>query len=121
MALDQLGPRVADPVRLAAPPPTRDQRRGVINGHVVHVDRYGNLVTDVPSEWVGAQRVSAKVGGAFVGRLATHYAELEPGVPALIAGSLGTIEVALRDQSAAAALVIRRGDAITIELQPPPS
>ena len=52
-------------------------------------------------------------------RLATHYAELEPGVPALIAGSLGTLEVALRDQSAAAALAVRRGDAITIELKAP--
>jgi S-adenosylmethionine hydrolase len=117
--LDQLGPRIEDAAPLAAPPPSRDEGRGVISGHVVHVDRYGNLVTDVPSSWVRAQRVSAKVGGAFVGRLATHYAELEPGVPALIASSLGTIEVALRDHSAAAALAVRRGDAITIELQAP--
>jgi hypothetical protein len=120
MPLGQLGPRIDDATRLAAPPPTRDETRGVITGHVVHVDRYGNLVTDIPSDWVRApQRISAQVGGALVGRLATHYAELEPGAPALIPGSLGTLEVAQRDQSAAAALTVRRGEAVTIELQLP--
>jgi S-adenosylmethionine hydrolase len=117
-ALDRLGPRIEDAVRLAPTPPARDQGRGVVTGSVVHVDRYGNAVTDIPAAWVGVQQVMAKVRGVHVLRLATHYAELEPGVPALIAGSLGTLEIALRDQSAAATLAIRRGDAITIELAP---
>jgi S-adenosylmethionine hydrolase len=118
--LHRLGPRIDDAERLAAPPPpARDQRRGVLTGSVVHVDRYGNAVTDIPAAWVRTERIRAKVGGAHVGRLATHYAELEPGVPALIAGSLGTLEIALRDQSAAATLAIRRGETITIELLPP--
>jgi S-adenosylmethionine hydrolase len=116
--LDRLGPRIEDAERLASPPPYRDQRRGVVTGSVVHVDRYGNAVTDIPATWVGAGQVMAKVRGVHVLRLATHYSELEPGVPALIAGSLGTLEIALRDESAATALAIRRGDAITIELGP---
>ena len=99
--------------------PTRDDSRGLVTGNVVHVDRYGNAITDVPAAWVRTAPIRARIGGAHVGRLATHYAELEPGVPALIVGSLGTLEIAIRDQSAAAALAIRRGDAITIELQPP--
>jgi S-adenosylmethionine hydrolase len=115
--VDRLGPRIDDPARLVAPrPPSRDEQRGVVNGNVVHVDRYGNAVTDIPAAWVRGEPIRARVGGAHVGRLATHYAELEPGVPALIAGSLGTLEIALRDESAAAALAIHRGDAITIEL-----
>jgi S-adenosylmethionine hydrolase len=116
--IERLGPRIHDPVRLPAPAPTRDDRRGVITGSVLHVDRYGNAVTDVPAAWVSGGPLRARVGGAHVGRLATHYAALEPGVPALIAGSLGTLEIALRDQSAAEALSIRRGDGVTIELLP---
>jgi S-adenosylmethionine hydrolase len=115
--IEHLGPRIDDATRLVAPPPpVRDDRRGVVTGNVVHVDRYGNAVTDIPASWVRAEPIRATVGGAQVARLATHYAELEPGVPALIVGSLGTVEIALRGQSAAAALAIRRGDAITIEL-----
>ena len=49
--------------------PRRDDARGIVRGHVVHVDRYGNLVTDVPAA-LGARAtlLSAQVGGAFVGR-----------------------------------------------------
>jgi S-adenosylmethionine hydrolase len=116
--LDRLGPRIDDAERLASPQPESDQERGVARGRVVHVDRYGNLVTDIPAAWIRDRRVRATIGTIEVRRSATHYAELEPGVPALLVGSLGTVEIALRDRSAAAVLGLGRGDAVTIELAP---
>src|SRR3954469_13196012 len=56
-----LGPEIADPRRLSAPPPRREPGR--ISGRVVHVDRYGNLVTNVPTGWLPAARCRAKVSG----------------------------------------------------------
>jgi S-adenosylmethionine hydrolase len=114
-ALESLGPRVDDAVRIGAPPPTLDAESGRIVGEVVHVDRYGNLVTNVPAAWIGDGGVRARVGALVLQQLATHYAELEPGVLALLIGSLGTLEIALRDQSAAAATGIVRGDVVTLE------
>jgi S-adenosylmethionine hydrolase len=115
-ALESLGPRVHDPVRLTGAKPARDAASGTITGHVVHVDRYGNLVTDVPFSWVRGRLVSARAGRLEARRLATHYAELPAGVLGVLAGSLGTLEIALRDGSAADATGAGRGDAITIEI-----
>ena len=118
-SLESLGPRVDDALRAGAAAPSRAADLGRIEGHVVHVDRYGNLITDVPRHWLGGELVRARVGALVVRRLATHYAELEPGVPALLVGSLGTLEIALRGESAAAATGIVRGDLVTIELARP--
>jgi S-adenosylmethionine hydrolase len=117
-ALDELGPRIVDPVRLPARPPHRDEARGRLEGHVVHVDRYGNLVTDLPGSWLRGRLSSARAGTVEIARIATHYAALEAGVPALVIGSLGTIEIAVRDGSAALLTGIRRGDPVTVELSP---
>src|SRR5690606_30056007 len=48
--LDELGPVVEDPVLLDLPQPRREGDR--VDGAVVHVDRFGNLITNVPGAWV---------------------------------------------------------------------
>jgi len=116
--LEDLGPRIDDAIELATRPPRRDDSRGTLHGHIVYVDRYGNLITDVPATWLRGTLLSARAGDTEVRRVATHYAEIEAGVPALLVGSLGTLEIAMRDQSAARATGIQRGDAITIEISP---
>jgi S-adenosylmethionine hydrolase len=116
--IESLGPRVDDAVRLEHPAPARSgPGGGRIVGRVIHVDRYGNLVTDVPAEWLGGRLTPrARIGALEVRRVATHYAELERGVLALVVGSLGTLEVALRDDSAATATGCGRGALITLDL-----
>ena len=115
-ALAELGPRIEDAVLLPSPPPRRDDARGRLEGRVVHVDRYGTLVTDIPGSWLRGRLVCARAGSVEIACVATHYAALEAGVAALLVGSLGTIEIAVRDASAALATGIRRGDPVTVEL-----
>jgi S-adenosylmethionine hydrolase len=45
------------------------------------------------------------------------YAELDPGEPGLLTGSLGTIELSLRGASLAEKWGLRRGTRIEIELE----
>ena len=59
---EALGPEVSDPVRLPAPPPQRSPGR--IMGRVIHVDRYGNLITDIPAGWLPPGPCRAEVGGS---------------------------------------------------------
>ncbi len=106
-ALDELGSQVTDPVRLPASPPRR--AAGRISGRVIHVDRYGNLVTDIPAAWLPAGPCRAEVGGRAVSRRVSHYAEIPAAEAAMLAGSLGTVELSLNGQDLARQWGIGRG------------
>lgn len=107
-----LGPAIADAARLPIPPPRRE--RDVLHGRVAHVDRFGNLVTDLPAEWAGAGPCRAEVAGFATARRATHYGAIPPGEAALLPGSLGTLELSLRGESLAARWSVGRGAAVRV-------
>lgn len=116
-----LGPEIGDPRRLPAPPPRRQP--GKISGRVVHVDCYGNLVTDIPASWLPPGPCRAEVAGAVTGANAggqiaslrvSHYAEIPAGEAALLTGSLGTLELSLNGDNLARRWRIARGAAVTV-------
>jgi S-adenosylmethionine hydrolase len=111
-----LGPAVADPVRLPIEPPRREEDRLV--GRVAHVDRYGNLVTDIPAAWLPAApssgRCRVEVGSRSTGRHASCYAEIPPGEAAFLSGSLGTIELSLNGDNLARHWGVARGMAVRV-------
>lgn len=109
---EELGPEVSDAARLSAPPPCREPGR--IEGRVIHVDRYGNLVTDIPAAWLPAGPCRAEVGGFSTARRATHYAGIPPGEAALLAGSLGTVELSMNGEDLARRWRVARGAAVRI-------
>ena len=87
-------------------------------GRVVHVDRFGNLVTDLPSGlFNAATQVEVHVGGSVIRGLSATYAEGED-ILALI-GSCNTMEVAVKNGSAAAKLGSRIGDPVAVVRKPP--
>jgi hypothetical protein len=112
--LAALGPEIADPVRLAGEPPRREER--LLLGRVVHVDRFGNLVTDIPSDWLPPGPCRAAVDGRSTARRAGHYAEVPAGEPALLPGSLGTLEMAAGGADLARLWGVGRGARVRIEL-----
>ncbi len=110
--IERLGLAIADPVRLASSPPRREPGR--ISGRVIHVDRYGNLVTDIPAGWLPPEPCRAEVGGKGTSRRAGHYAEIPPGEAAMIPGSLGTVELSLNGEDLARAWKVARGAAVEL-------
>jgi S-adenosylmethionine hydrolase len=116
-----LGERIVDPVRLVRAVPRREEAEAgvVLRGTVVRVDRFGNLVTDLPAEWLTAsagRSVAAEVGGRRAERVVSHYAELAAGEPGVLVGSLGTLELSLRGASLAEAWGVARGEAVRVEM-----
>jgi S-adenosylmethionine hydrolase len=85
---------------------------------VAQVDRFGNLVTDIPSAWLDeGVPFEARVGPHRTARRASHYAELAPGEAAVVPGSLATLELSIRDASLAESWQVRRGAVVDILLQ----
>lgn len=118
-----LGPEVADPVLLDAPPPRRESLPDgeVLCGRILRVDRFGNLVTDLPVTWLDEGRAGGKVQVEISGHRATrrvdHYAELPPGEPGFLAGSRGTVEVSLPGESLAERWRVGRGSLVRIVIR----
>ena len=86
-------------------------RDGVLHGNIVHMDRYGNLVTDIPASFV-ADNVTIDVGDVTIEGLSDSYAEAA-GLLAII-GSFDTLEVALKNGNAASRLSLAPGAAVTV-------
>lgn len=111
--LAALGAPVADPVLL---PPYRLERRGdVVIGEVVHVDRFGTLVTSVPGSTVQAG-ASVHLAGHDV-PLGRTFADVPSGGLVAFVGSGGTVEVAVRDGRAEEMLVVERGAEVRVTVR----
>ncbi len=109
-ALDALGPEVPSGalVRSAWPEPRRQGDAWI--GAVVHVDRFGNLVTSIPLD--GPARGTAEVAGRRVAAART-YADVDRGALVALRGSSGRLEIAAHGASAAEALRASRGAVVT--------
>ena len=88
------------------PEPVREAG-GTVRGAVLHVDRFGNVVTNVPAALV-PPGAAVRCGRAVVTRRVRTYGEAPPGVPVMLEGSTGLLEIALDGEPAAARAAIRR-------------
>jgi S-adenosylmethionine hydrolase len=112
-----LGPEIGDPVVLARTPPRREP--GLLAGAVVHIDRFGNLITDIPAAWLPPSEtvtapVVARVGSHSTARFSGHYEAIPRHGVALLVGSLGTLELSMRDENLARRWGVETGDAVQV-------
>jgi S-adenosylmethionine hydrolase len=78
---------------------------GTAVGRVVHVDRFGNLVTSLPADLLSRScAAGGSVGGRPVLAPVACYEAIPDGGVAFIEGSQGLLEISLRDGSAAESL-----------------
>jgi S-adenosylmethionine hydrolase len=105
--LEQLGPKIADPHRSAWPEP-----RG-LTGEVVHIDTYGNLITNLPAASLPA-RFQVRLGRRRIAP-ADHYAAVDEGALLALVGSAGLLEISARNASAAARTRAKRGTRVVVE------
>lgn len=111
--ISRLGPAVPDPVRLELSAPVVSD--GVVVGRVVHVDRFGNLITDIDRDALPAKDATVTIEGTDVGRVRDTYGDAVAGQPLALIGSSGRLEVAVRDGDAAQRLDCGRGAVVRVQ------
>jgi len=118
LPLERVGPPVDDPVLLEEAHPARDH--DTVTGSVIHVDGFGNLVTNITApialSFTGKCRVQLATGLVIDG-LSTTYADVGPDSALALIGSVGLLEISVRGGNAARKLGMSRGDLVI--LQPP--
>ena len=82
-----------------------------VTGHVVHVDRFGNLVTDIAAQ-ILPRRPAVRI--VEIPRVSVTYEDVPSGEPVAYIGSAGTLEVAVRDGSATEVLDVARGAPVVV-------
>jgi S-adenosylmethionine hydrolase len=112
------GRTIDDHLKTAFYKPQRTSRRQW-SGTVLHVDRFGNLITNFRiDEFPGvcSRPFEALIGAARISRFASTFAEGQTGEPLLIAGSSGYFEVAVNQGSAAKLLGCGTGAPVDLTL-----
>ncbi|MBI2828323.1 MAG: SAM-dependent chlorinase/fluorinase [Acidobacteria bacterium] len=87
---------------------------GNIVGEVVHIDHFGNLVTNIDASQLPPHpRIT--VGSTAIDRVSDAYGDVEPGGVLAIVGSTGKLEISINRGSAAKKLFVSRTDPVRIE------
>lgn len=89
--------------------------QGNLIGHILHVDHFGNLITNIKRVNLPGKDIPIEVAGRLIQGITDYYAEGEE-LMAII-GSSGYLEIALKNGSAADFLNIGTGDEIKVTLE----
>jgi S-adenosylmethionine hydrolase len=111
VALEELGEPVEQIVAL---PPFRahTQPDGSLRGRVLHIDAFGNLITDVRLEDLPSGNAVVEVAGRTIEGVSATY---EPGADLrAVSGSSGYLEIAAPGGSAAALLKASLGEIVVV-------
>lgn len=116
--LESLGTPVVRTACLPMPAVTRSAH--AVTGRIAHIDAYGNLITTLSGAWLARRRgrLPRLRCRDRMARVVSSYAEGRAREVVALTGSLGLIEVAVRDGSAARALRAKRHDPVSV-LWPP--
>lgn len=106
--LHTLGEPWPEPVRLRTPAPVR-LASGAVQGMVLTIDRFGNVITNIVARHAG----TVSVAGQRL-RIVRTYGDALPGEMVALIGSSGLLEIAIRNADAATTWGITRGQAVLL-------
>ena len=113
------GAEIHDYVRGEIPEPMVSQNH--IQGHVVHIDRFGNVITDIPEkeflDMTHGRTFLLTIADTRIDRLSVSYADVPNGDPLAIIGSAGLLEIAINGDDAAQTLGITRGRPVMVAVE----
>ena len=104
--IEDLGSPITDATHTPLPTPHHDGT--AVMGEVLYVDRFGTLISNIPGPDV-EPGVRIRVAGTDVGSLRRTFGDVERGTLVALVGSGGTVEIAVRDGSAARLLGVGVG------------
>ncbi len=117
-AFERVGPKAGSMRHLHASKPDV-HREGVVVGEVISVDRFGNLVTNIPiGRLLEASKVEVKIAGKSIGGLSETYGKRKAGTLVALPGSGGKLEIAVARGDAAKKLGVAAGEIVRVRLVP---
>lgn len=118
LTLDHVGPMI-DQLELLNLEPSQRLADGSLQGQVLYVDHFGNLISNISEEELlrhggGDPRMNVHVGPLRIGPLRRTYGDVAVGEIVAIIGSTGMLEVAINQGDAAERLRAEPGTVVVV-------
>jgi hypothetical protein len=111
--LGELGRGIDPHTLVQLPLPEYQKTEDGAIGRIQYIDRFGNLITNIPGALVVGKSWAVIVGGrAIVGDLT--YSRCPPGTPLALVGSQGWVEIAVNQGNACEYLQFSWGDSVRL-------
>lgn len=114
-SIEQVGTSTESYRRLSWARPIADEEG--IQGWVVHVDRFGNAITNIPRSLLDAdersKRAKCYVGSVILEGIHTTYSDVTLGEPLAIIGSADFLEISVNGGNASTLLSIPKGSRVS--------
>ena len=114
VAPDAFGQPIDDFVRLASSRPRR-AANGAIEGEIIEIDRFGNLITNLKREDL-PDAFTVEIKRTHIRKLQSFFAEADAGELFMIFGSAGFLEIVAFRTSAARLLGAARGEKFAVRV-----
>lgn len=92
-----------------------------LQGWIVHIDRFGNLITNISEklieEVIGRRKVKIYVGNTMIDHMVNTFGDVEDGDPAAFIGSSGMLEIGINKGNASTMLGVYKGAQISLVLK----
>ena len=112
VSIEEIGASTSEIIAL--PLTTAESDGSVVRGKILHVDTFGNLVSNIPEAFLTMQRLTVEIAGVSVGGLGRTYGEHDQ-LFALLTSD-GWLAVAQPNGSASAVLGVGRGEPLLVRL-----
>ena len=114
---ESFGPSIKSWYEITFPDPAKKQ--GNLIGEIVHVDAFGNLVSNIDRkellQFSKGCSISLRIGRKTIHGLKRGYWDAMKREPIALIGSGGFLEISVREGNAQEALKIKRGDPIIVD------
>ena len=113
ISLYEFGEQITSLHVVPIPKPSFDLRGNLV-GHILYVDHFGNLITDIKGSDLPGKDAIIEVAGDRIQGISSYYAQSE-GLMAIL-GSSGHLEISLKNGNACNFLGMGAGDEILVAI-----
>ena len=110
---NEFGNKIQNFVRFAENKPRKISDKE-IEAEIIHIDRFGNLITSLTQTDL-PESFTLKINGKKINKLHNFFAEAEKGELFMILGSAGFLEIVAFQDSAARLLKVKRGQRVILK------
>ena len=90
--------------------------KNIISGSILHVDNFGNLITNITRKHIFGDKFTLKIKNHIINKISLSYSNVKPGETVALFGSSGFLEIGIRNGDASKKLSAGKNNSITIEI-----